>query len=219
MKSNKSSYTTARALAAAIRAYRANGRINREFVREDGKECQPNRLIITNAVNQNQFTDQELTEAHDMTTYLKETVIMQTLKKGSADQFLKNIVEMLSLESVTAREFGLLAWAPKLAADYQRKDQSRQISSLYENRSGHFGQIGERVEIEFTLIESAYIKTYDCYRVYGYTDSGNLVSYWAKDTKKIVEQGRIRGRINKHVQDSYRANACVTIINYVKVLD
>ena len=215
----KSKYNTLSALSAAIRAYKINGRIHREFVRENNTEYQPNRLIITNAVNQNQFTANELAEAQQLKTYLKDTVIMQTLKKGSAHQFLKNIVEMLELETVTAREFGLLAWAPKMAADYQQKDRNREASALYENNSRHFGQVGDRVEINFTLIESAYLKNYDCYRVCGYTDTGSLISYWAKDTKKVVEQGRIRGRVKSHVQDSYRGNACVTVLNYVKVLD
>ncbi len=218
MKSTKITYKTALVLAAAIRAYRANGRVNREFVNEDGVEYQPNRLIITNAVNKNQFTADEFDAAEQIKTYLKDVAIIQTLKQGTADQFLKNMIEMLELESVTAREFGLMAWAPKLSADYQRRDRTREASALYESTSRHFGNTGDRVEIDFVLIESVFLKNYDCYRVYGHTGTGDLVSYWARDSKKIIEQGRLKGRVNKHVTDSHRGGACVTMLNYVKVI-
>jgi hypothetical protein len=211
-------YKTLLVLASAMRAYQANGRVNRDFVRENGAEFQPNRLIIINALNQNQFSENEITEAQKLVAYLKDTVLMQTLKKGSANQFLKNVVELLDLEYLTARDFGLIAWAPKLTNDYKKKDHSKEISALYENNSKHFGKINDRVEIDFTLIDNAYIKNYNCYCVYGYTQHGNLVSYWTGNSEKIIQQGNIRGRINKHVTDSHRGDALVTILNYVKVI-
>ena len=58
----------------------------------------------------------------------------------------------------------------------------------------------------------------DCYAVYGHDTQGNLIFYWAREQKKIVESGQIHGRIKIHKRDSYRGNACVTTLNYVKVV-
>jgi hypothetical protein len=80
------------------------------------------------------------------------------------------------------------------------------------------GRIGEKITVNFGLIDSRYIPTLNCYAVYGHDDHGNLFFYWAKDNKKIVNSGRIQGRVKAHNIDDRRGRACVTNLNYVKVL-
>jgi hypothetical protein len=217
MKKDKA-FSTNSALAASIQAFRVNGRVYRDVVKINDVDYLPNRLIITNALNGDTVAQQDLDEAEEIKTYLRQTHMMQTLTKGNADSFLDNIVEILNQESVTAREFGLLAWAPKLSSDLQLKDEAREKSSHYERQSSYLGRVGDKIQIEFTLIESRYVPSMDCYTVYGHSKEGNLVFYWAKGEKKIVKQGRIEGRVKKQEPDSYHGNARVTTLNYVKVL-
>jgi hypothetical protein len=142
---------------------------------------------------------------------------MQTLVSRD-DKFLAQINNLLSQTSITAKDLGLIAWAPKLANDYQKKDNVREISARFEYTSHYIGQVGDKITTEFTLIDSRYIKSMDCYAVYGHDAQGNLIFYWAREQKKIVEAGQIHGRVKTHKRDEYRGDACVTTLNYVKVV-
>jgi hypothetical protein len=142
---------------------------------------------------------------------------MQTLV-SRGDKFLTQINNLLAQPTVTAKDFGLIAWAPKLASDYQKKDNIREVSARFEYASRYIGQVGDKIIIEFTLIDSRYIKTMDCYAVYGHDVQGNLIFYWAREQKKIVQTGQIQGRVKTHKRDGYRGDACVTTLNYVKIV-
>ncbi len=111
-----------------------------------------------------------------------------------------------------------MAWAPKLANDYQKKDQVREVSARFEYTSRYVGKIGDKIEVDFTLIDSRYIQSMDCHAVYGHDAQGNLIFYWAREEKKILKHGRMRGRVKAHKQDNYRGNAAVTTLNYVKII-
>mgnify|MGYP003351162628 CR=1 FL=1 len=93
----------------------------------------------------------------------------------------------------------------------------REISSRYEHVSDYVGRIGEKITIDFTMIDRRYIRDTDSYAVYGYSGN-NLIFYWANKLDKVCEVGRIQGRVKSHRKDEYRGNARVTTLNYVKVL-
>ena len=218
----KKQYPALQVLATAMVAYHYNNStiIRNTVVNDDGLEILPNRQLITDALEGRasnlQINDHYLKEAEGIVQYLQQTVIMQSLK-GTPDRFLAQITELLTNQSVSAKDIGILAWAPKLADDYQKKDHVREISARYEHQSRYIGRVGEKIELDFTMIEKRYIQSMDCYAVYGYSQD-NLVFYWAKTLDKVCEVGKISGRIKSHKEDQYRGNARVTTLNYVKVL-
>jgi hypothetical protein len=142
---------------------------------------------------------------------------MQTIK-GAPDKFLGQITELLANKEVTSKDFGILAWAPHLADQYEKKDGIREVSARYELQSRHIGNIGDKLVVNFSIIDKRYVQRMDCYAVYGVTEEGNLVFYWAKTLDKVCESGTIAGRVKAHNKDQYRNNAKVTILNYIKVL-
>jgi hypothetical protein len=213
------SFPTLQVLATAVAAYEyTNKRIVRAKI-TDGPP--PNRELITSYTSGNGapfvVNDIHCKQADGLVTYLQQTVIMQSLK-GTPDRFLAQIAELVSQQEVEVKDFGILAWAPKVVDDYQKKDHVREVSARYEMSSRYVGRIGEKVTIDFTLIEKRYIKSMDCYVVYGYDAGDNLIMYWAKNLDKVCEVGKISGRIKTHNEDEYRGNARVTVMNYVKVL-
>jgi hypothetical protein len=220
----KQKFPTLEALATAIAAFAHNqDRVERDAITTaDGCTIIPNRQLIReyldgNRVNLPTVSDHDRKHAEGVVQYLQQTGIMQTLV-SRGDKFLTQINNLLSQPSVTAKDFGLMAWAPKLANDYQKKDNIREISARFEYTSRYIGQVGDKITTEFTLIDSRYIKTMDCYAVYGYNAQGNLIFYWAREQKKIVKAGQIHGRVKTQQRDEYRGNACVTTLNYVKVV-
>ena len=212
-------FPTLESIATAIAAYDyTDKRIVRAKI-TDG--LAPNRELITNYMSGNGapfvVNDFHRKEADGIITYLQQTVIVQSLK-GSPDRFLAQIAELVTQQEVAVKDFGILAWAPKLVDDYQKKDHVRELSARYEHSSRYVGRIGDKITTDFTLIEKRYIKSMDCYVVYGYNTGDNLIMYWARSLDKVCEVGKISGRIKAHNEDEYRGKARVTVMNYVKVL-
>lgn len=217
----KKKLPTLEALAVAIAAYHHNGhKIVRSIILDDEKEIVPNRRLIEDYFSTQSHiivNDFHRKEAEGIVQYLQQTVIMQSLK-GTPDRFLAQLTELITQLEVTERDFGILAWAPKLADDYQKKDHVRELSARYEYRSSYVGKVGDKIEVGFTLIEKRYIKSMNCWAVYGINEHDNLIFYWARTLDKVCEVGRISGRIKSHKEDEYRSKARVTTLNYVKVL-
>lgn len=219
--SKTKSFPTLQVLAVAIAAYEHNKRsIIRNPVVQDGVEFLSNRQLIDDAMQGNSIpfvvNEFHTKQAEGIIGYLEQTVIMQSLK-GTTDRFLGQIGAILANSETTNKEFGIVAWAPHLADQYQKKDHVREISARYEYRSRYIGRVGDKVELDFTLIDKRYIKSMDCFAVYGYSQD-DLVFYWAKNLDKVCEVGRIQGRVKNHKEDEYRNRARVTTLNYVKVV-
>lgn len=221
--SKQNFYPTQKVLATAIAAYEFNkNSIIRAPVTIDGVGYVSNRQLITESIQgigaPFVVNDFHIKQAEGITQYLQHASLMQTLSNGKPDNFLGNIVELLIKEEIGSRDLGIIAWAPKLTDDYQKKDHVREVSARYEIRSSYIGKVGEKITTNFTLIEQRYIHSMDCTAVYGHDDAGNLIFYWAKDPKKIIKTGSIQGRIKAHNPDKFRGNARVTTMNYVKVV-
>jgi hypothetical protein len=216
------SYPTLDVIATAVAAYEYNKRsIVRNPVTLDGVGYVSNRQLIGDYVEGRGgpfiVGESHREQAEDIVAYLEQTVIMQSLK-GTPDRFLSQISTTLANKLVNIKDFGIIAWAPHLVDQYQKKDQVRELSARYEYTSRYLGKINDKVEINFTLIEKRYIQSIDCFSVFGVTEHDNLIFYWAKTLDKVCEVGKISGRVKEHKEDEYRNDAKVTVLNYVKVL-
>ena len=220
----KQKFPVIQALAVATAAYHYNNSMVVRNVMLDptgGFELKPNRQLITEYLEGKpsnlRVNDHYVAEAEGIVQYLQQTVIMQSLK-GTPDRFVGQLTELLSNQELELSDIGILAWAPKLVDDYQKKDHVRELGARYERTSRYTGRIGETITVGFTLIEKRYIQSQNCYAVYGVTEHDNLVFYWARDLDKVCEVGRIQGRVKSQREEEYRNNARVTVLNYVKVL-
>jgi hypothetical protein len=216
---SQKNYPLRQALAATVAAFRTN---DNSVVRLKEEKYESNRALVDNYLNGRQphlnVTDKDFEQADEIVVYLQQTSMVQMLMRGSADSFLESVTKALAQETVEHRELGLLVWAPKLNATYLEKDQAKSISARYEFSSNWIGKIGEKIEVNFNLIESRFIKNNECWAVYGHDDHGNLIFYWAKSSEKVVRNGRIQGKVKAHNSDERRGRARVTNLNYVKVL-
>jgi hypothetical protein len=216
-------FSTIQAVAASVAAFEQNNyTVNRVLYKDDnGIDMQSNRALINSFLKDNTglvVTQQHVDHAAEMITYLQHVNMMQALSKRGVDNFLNKVVNLTISNEISIRDLGLLAWAPKLEVTYKQKEVVRENSARYEICSKFVGRVGEKILIDFTLVESRYISNVECYSVYGHTEDGNLVFYWARDPKKIVKQGRIQAKVKEHKKDGHRNDALVTSINYVKVV-
>ena len=219
----KIKYPTINVVATAIAVYEYSGsRIVRDsFTDENGVKILSNRQLITDCLagQKGPFLVNEIhvKQAEGIIQYLQQTVIMQSLQ-NKVDSFLSQMTELVTNLEVTNKDIGIISWAPHIADQYQKKDHVREVSARYEHSSRYIGKVGDKITTDFTMIEKRYIKSMDCFAVYGYDGNDNLIFYWAKVADKICEVGKISGRIKAHTEDKFRGNARVTTLNYVKVL-
>lgn len=208
----------------AIAAYEYNKKtILRASFKMNGKDHHANRLLIENYLEDREspFTVKESHDerAAECVRYLQHTLMLKTLTEPRGNNFLSSVVGLLSKEEIFAKDLGILSWAPKLMDQCQEQDQVREISARFERSSGYLGKPKEKITVNFNLIERRYVPNMNCYAVYGYSDCGNLVFYWARSLDRVIEKGQLEARVKEHKTDSYHNNARVTFLNYVKVFE
>lgn len=206
-------------IATAIAAYRQN---QNQIVRVVIDDRLPNRQLMSeclqnNHINLASITEHDKQSADAMIDYLQQVAMVQTLI-GRCDKFLNQITALIAQGEITTRDLGILAWAPKLAETYQQKDAVKEITARFGTSSQYIGRIGEKISFDFTLIEDHYVRSLECYAVFGRDQHNNFVRYWAKNKNKIIKQGPVRARIKNHTTDPYHANVAVTQLHYVKIL-
>lgn len=212
-------YTVQDALGAAIQAYNTNQRVvERDFSRDANGNIQitPNRVLMLNYLEQETVNTECVSQVEELISYLQQVAIIQSLTKGRTQNFLDSINELLLKDAVTSTDFGLLAWAPKLFSDYHKADEVKERWSGYEFTSRFVGKVGDTISINFTMIDSKYIKDFNSYSVFGHDDHHNLVFFFTKDPEKVCCTGIVKGRVKSHRNSKYHNNAKVTTLNYVK---
>ena len=142
-KLKKIKYPTINVVATAIAVYEYNGsKIVRDLVtNEDGTKILPNRQLITEYLAGQRGTflvnDIHVKQAEGIIQYLQQTVIMQSLQ-NKVDSFLSQMTELVTNLEVTNKDIGIIAWAPHVADQYQKKDHVREVSARYEHRRLHW---------------------------------------------------------------------------------
>lgn len=220
MPTIKTQYKISDALNYAVVAFHLNNdRVIRDDHRSESGDVLANRNYIQGALEGKMklaITKAIKKEAEGIKQYLEQVRIIQSLKGRRDDQFLESMLELLAKETVTGRDLGLLAWAPKVANDYHKKDATAEITAQYEHSSQWIGKIKDKIMIDFTAIEIRFVPSMGIHSVFGHDEHDNLVHYWASEERRIIQRGLIQARVNKQINDKYHNNAKVTVINYVK---
>jgi hypothetical protein len=200
------------AVKAAIVAFRINGN---SVVRDvDGNNKQ---LIYQHFAGKAiaGFPDGELqAQADEIVNGLMQRVMMNTLAGRDSGGFLREVVEIITKDSISSDSFGLLAWAPKLYQDTVRADVTRETVLNKSADSSYIGVVGKKVSLEFTPLTCSYVKNYNMFVHVGHDGAGNLISFWNK--QRFSHAVKITARVKNHRADPHYSNAKFTTLNYVK---
>ena len=215
-------YQTREAVAAAIYAFDTNGSVIKEntYLKDADsptglQEVFTNKSIISQCVtNPESLQDSYYTRADDVITYIQQAVVMQTLTNGSVNDFVSKMHNILIKPEVTARDFAYIAWAPKLVVDYENSQRVKSTMSLYESTSRFVGTLGNKVTVDFTLINSRHYRDHDSYAVIGHDNHGNIITYWANKPEKVIKSGKLSGKVKAHRSGRSKQ----TLLNYVKIV-
>ena len=153
--------------------------------------------------------------AAEVMSVIEQRVMMNALAGLRTPDFMNSLLVLLQSSEVQAPELGLLAWAPKMAADIVKADAKTETLGLLGIHSQHIGILGQRVSLKFTPINSRFIREYNNHSHQGTDEAGNLVSFFFK--KPIPADSVITARVKAHVMDERLSRAAVTRLHFVKM--
>jgi len=164
------------------------------------------------------LTKQERAEAREVITYLQQKQIMDLLKGKVASQFATELTALLDNDTVPASRLGMLVYVASMYSTNKARDQVEERTNELRQVSKALGRVGDKVTIQFTMIESRYNQEHGYYSVFGTDQELNLVSFLT-GKKELVKSGKITGKVKNAGENKWHGGAMVTALNYVKVAD
>lgn len=218
-------YPTIDVVAAAAIAFRKNhNKIVKSdlltSVTETGEKKKPAKSNKTNIAeilsNPEQITDADREEAKEIIKHIQNSITMSLLSDKTVSPFTKNIATTLEAEQLSHINFGMIVYAPNLYFDAKRREKF--TDKLLEMRytSKPLGEVGEKVTIDFSLIEYKFVHPIDCYSVIGSDGKENLVQFFTKKDELCRSQ-KLTGKIKSAEENKYQNGAIFTNLNYVKI--
>lgn len=216
-------------VALAFAAQRANGglhRDNRYFDPEKDAfvEVVPNKTLMFNSFafepgsNPELVpTDEDRAQADAAITAIQGDVLIKKLADRRVSDFQFNLSEAISQPTCTQRDCGLVAFVPKTYAGMLERQEKDEAKIGLASTSEYLGRVGEKIQLDFALIDSKYLQQYNCYSVTGHDGNGNMVSFLTAH-QGLAQSGRIAGKIKRIEISQYHNGAKVTQLNFVKAI-
>jgi hypothetical protein len=216
-------------VALAFAAQRVNGglhRDNRYFDPEKDAfvEVVPNKTLMFNSFafepgsNPELVpTDEDRAQADAAITAIQGDVLIKKLADRRVSDFQFNLSEAISQSTCTQRDCGLVAFVPKTYAGMLERQEKDEAKIGLASTSEYLGRVGEKIQLDFALIDSKYLQQYNCYSVTGHDGNGNMVSFLTAH-QGLAQSGRIAGKIKRIEVSQYHNGAKVTQLNFVKAI-
>ena len=202
------------AWAAAAYAHRINdGEYRKETeYRMDENGCYThdvvrgrNRDIMNQALrNETLITDQDRDLGNRARDYVSKQILVKALK-GTLSEFeqsLQRAVAMTELDEWTSRmELAIIA------SQIRSYEQAVQLEAAMEGiSSAPVGAIGDKVDVEITVVKSVYSQNFGVFFITGITADKRAVFFSYRDRLANGHQCRIRGTVKAHRENSTQLN-------------
>ncbi len=216
--------------AIAFAAFRTNGnrmlKSEQEFDSESESfvDCISNKRYMATAMGNNYYgkveqplvvTDADRAAADEAISLVQNDTTMKLLVGRRVSEFVMNLVALIGRETANQYDVGIMAYLPSTAARIKETQVVQEQIATVAYSSQYQGQVGAKLTVDFTKIESRYMQQYNCYLVFGTDEHGNCIRY-STSKVELTESGKIQGKVREHIEDNYRNGAQVTVMNYVK---
>lgn len=209
--------------ALAFMAQRMNGTLHRDTrvfdaESQDWKEVRTNKDIMRENFGLDVRPSQEdYDQADAAINAVQGDAVLRILKGQPMNDFSRSLVELTKQETATERDCGLMSFLPRTyIAQQAREARDLEITS-FANTSEYLGRVGDKVTVDFVMIDKRFLQQYNCWSVFGRDAAGNGVGFLTQH-ESLACNGRIQGKIKRTEVDSYRGGAKVTGLNYVKAI-
>lgn len=209
--------------ALAFMAQRMNGTLHRDtrvFDQEsqDWRDVKPNKEIMReNFELAVRPSAEDYEQADAAINAVQGDAVLRILKGQRVNDFGHALVELTKQETATERDCGLMVFLPKTYITQQAREARDLKITSFANTSEYLGRVGDKVTVDFVMIDKRFLQQYNCWSVFGRDAAGNAVAFLTQH-ESLARDGRIQGKIKRTEVDSYRAGARVTGLNYVKAI-
>jgi len=216
-------------VALAFAAQRVNGAMYKDTLFFDTEkdavvEVVPNKTLMFNsfAIEPGSNpelvpTDEDFAQADAAISAIQGDVLIKKLADRRVNDFQFNLSETISQATCTQRDCGIVAFVPKTYAGMLERQAKDEAKFSLAGTSEYLGRVGEKIQLDFTLIDSRYLQQYNCHSVTGHDNNGNMVSFLTAH-QDLARSGRIAGKVKRTEVSQYHSGAKVTQLNFVKAI-
>ena len=214
-------------VALSFAAYRENGTLYRDSTYFDTATDSVIRVTPNKTLMMSRFleptapllapTDADYVAADTAISDIKNDILMRRLADRHVGEFAKSLYDVISQDQCTVRDCGLVAFVPRTHSDMMARVVKDDMVNEVARTSQLLGQVGDKVTLDFVIIDSRYVQQYNCYSVHGHDGQGNLVSFLTSK-QEYATSGKISGRVKRAEPSRYHNGASVTQLNFVKQL-
>lgn len=177
----------------------ADGRISDEVVR------QANKIHMWNAITDtSRITPADMETGRLALDYVRKSLVMKGLRGNLSDfdQALSHVVEMEQfLTGADRYEIALVtsqirAW----------REGTRMEAVLEDVDRTPVAAVGERVQLDVTVVKAVYSTNYNVYFITAKTDHNKMVFFSYRDKLPVGERREIKGSVKAHRADATQLN-------------
>lgn len=216
-------------VALAFAAQRVNGAFYRDDQSYDEITDAIVKVVPNKTLMRNSFaiepgsnpelvpTDDDFAQADAAIVAIQHDVLIRKLADRAVTDFHFNLSGIIGQPSCTQRDCGMVALVPKTYANMLERQAKQEVTLNLAPSSDYLGRVGEKVQLDFVLIDSRYLQQYNCYSATGHDSNGNMVNFLTAH-KDLVVSGRISGKIKRTEESRFHNGAKVTQLNFVKAI-
>lgn len=216
-------------VALAFAAQRVNGAMYKDTLFFDPEkdavvEVVPNKTLMFNsfAIEPGSNpelvpTDEDFAQADAAISAIQGDVLIKKLADRRVSDFQFNLSEVIGQPTCTQRDCGLVAYVPKTYTGMLERQAKDEAKLGLASTSEYLGRVGEKIQLEFHLIDSRYLQQYNCYSATGHDGNGNMVNFLTAH-QNLVVSGRITGKVKRTEVSQYHNGAKITQLNFVKAI-
>ena len=174
-------------------------RITDEVVR------QPNKIHMWQAIRDaSLITDGDTETGRRALDYVRRNLVIKGLKGtlSDFDRSLSHVVEMD--EFLTAADRYEIALVTSQIRAY--REGTRMDAVLADVNTAPVAAIGERVELEVTVVRAVFSTNYNVYFITAKTTANQMVLFTYRERRPVGERLRIRGAVKAHRADATQLN-------------
>jgi len=174
-------------------------RITGEVVR------QPNKIHMWQAIRDaSLITDQDTETGRRALDYVRRNLVIKGLK-GTLSDFDRSLSHVVEMEQflTTADRYEIALVTSQIRA---YREGTRMDAVLADVNTDPVAAIGERVELEVTVVRAVYSTNYNVYFITAKTTANQMVLFSYRERRPVGECLRIRGAVKAYRQEATQLN-------------
>lgn len=214
-----------KALAISCAIYRSK---NNQYIQVDSFNHEENQYIFSNKTmlkammtqTHHDFQGMEYITYNNNDLELSKSIVKHFRKLSFAilaeniSDFKQKIFLITQADKISKSDLGILACIPDVYfKDVKFSDQIKRIKNSSLN---YVGEVGSKINVTCTIIETHYISNIQCYGHTAITSENNLISWLNKNQAGFENDTiNISGKVKSHGHH-YKTKVPETNLNYVK---